>query len=58
MLDVEKGIGLKKGYVFDFIYWLMYYEKVIGVVNICYELSEILWNSGGYIGYGIWLSER
>ena len=46
LLDAEKGIGLKKGYVPDSTYWLMHHEKVIGVVNIRHELSEILRNSG------------
>ncbi|MFF2442822.1 GNAT family N-acetyltransferase [Priestia megaterium] len=58
LLDAEKGIGLKKGYVPDSTYWLMHQEKVIGVVNIRHELSEILRNSGGHIGYGIRPSER
>lgn len=58
LLDAEKGIGLKKGYVPDSTYWLMHHKKVIGVVNIRHELSEILRNSGGHIGYGIRPSER
>ncbi|QDZ80822.1 GNAT family N-acetyltransferase [Priestia megaterium] len=58
LINAEKGIGLKKGYVSDSTYWLMYKERVIGVVNIRHELSELLRNSGGHIGYGIRPSER
>lgn len=36
----------------------MHNERVIGVVNIRHELSELLRNSGGHIGYGIRPSER
>lgn len=58
LINAEKGIGLKKGYVPDSTYWLMHNERVIGVVNIRHELNELLRNSGGHIGYGIRPSER
>lgn len=51
LINAEKGIGLKKGYVPDSTYWLMHNERVIGVVNIRHALSE--WRA-----YRLWYSAK
>ena len=58
ILDL-KDENLPKGRVADSTYWLIDEDKrVLGVVNIRHELTKILLNSGGHIGYGIRPSER
>lgn len=59
LLDAEKGIGLKEGWVPDSTYWLVNEDnRILGVVNIRHTLTENLMNVGGHIGYGIRPSER
>ena len=59
LMDNEKGINLPDGWVPDSTYWLLNNEKrIIGAVNIRHQLTEVLFNSGGHIGYGIRPSER
>lgn len=59
LLDAAKGIGLRENWVPDSTYWLVDEEnRILGVVNIRYSLSEYLFKSGGHIGYGVRPSER
>lgn len=54
-----KGIGIKEGWVPDSTYWLVNEDnRILGVVNIRHQLTELLMKSGGHIGYGIRPSER
>lgn len=59
LLDAEKGIVLKEGWVPDSTYWLVNEDnRILGVVNIRHTLNDHLMNVGGHIGYGIRPSER
>lgn len=60
LLDNERGVNLREGWVPDSTFWLVAGDKkkVIGVVNIRHRLTEYLFNCGGHIGYGIRPSER
>ena len=59
LMDNEKGVNIPDGWVPDSTYWLLNNEKrIIGAVNIRHQLTELLFNSGGHIGYGIRPSER
>lgn len=59
LMDNEKGVNIPDGWVPDSTYWLLNNEKrIIGAVNIRHQLTEVLFNSGGHIGYGIRPSER
>ncbi|WP_407271793.1 GNAT family N-acetyltransferase [Radiobacillus sp. PE A8.2] len=53
------GEGLPEGWVPDSAFWLVNHEnRVLGAVSIRHQLTELLMNSGGHIGYGIRPSER
>ena len=55
----SKGINIPDGFVPDSTFWLINEEnRVLGAVNIRHELTEVLRNEGGHIGYGIRPSER
>ncbi|MRH44489.1 GNAT family N-acetyltransferase [Aquibacillus halophilus] len=55
----EKGINLPNGWVPDSTYWMINENnKLIGVVNIRHQLTDLLLRSGGHIGYGIRPTER
>jgi predicted acetyltransferase len=57
--DAEKGENLPDGWVPDSTFWLVGENKtVLGAVNIRHSLTEMLFNSGGHIGYGIRPTER
>ena len=59
LMDNEKGVNIPDGWVPDSTYWLLNNEKrIIGAVNIRHQLTELLFNSGGHIGYGIRPSDR
>ncbi|MCM3783527.1 GNAT family N-acetyltransferase [Neobacillus mesonae] len=55
----ERGIHLKEGWVPDSTFWLVSESnRILGAVNIRHQLTEVLINRGGHIGYGIRPSER
>ncbi|WP_186576310.1 GNAT family N-acetyltransferase [Aquibacillus kalidii] len=57
--DSEKGEGLPPGWVADSPLWLVNQtNEIIGAVSIRHELTPLLTNSGGHIGYGIKPSAR
>ncbi|SFG56120.1 Predicted acetyltransferase [Halobacillus alkaliphilus] len=59
LINQENGVKLPEGRVPTSTYWLINTEKkILGVVNIRHDLTELLRNSGGHIGYGIRPSER
>ncbi|MFZ0370461.1 MAG: GNAT family N-acetyltransferase [Halobacillus sp.] len=59
LINQENGVKLPEGRVPNSTYWLINSEKrILGVVNIRHDLTELLRNSGGHIGYGIRPSER
>ncbi|WP_112181868.1 MULTISPECIES: GNAT family N-acetyltransferase [Paraliobacillus] len=57
--DNESATNLPKGWVSHSTYWLINdMNVIIGAVNIRHQLTNILLESGGHIGYGIRPSER
>ncbi|WP_079479826.1 GNAT family N-acetyltransferase [Halobacillus salinus] len=62
ILSLEKsaeGLELPKGWVPDSTFWFLNEEeRMVGAVNIRHDLTELLFNAGGHIGYGIRPSER
>ncbi|CAG9621487.1 GNAT family N-acetyltransferase [Sutcliffiella rhizosphaerae] len=60
LLDAERGIGIREGWVPDSTYWLLREndQTILGAVNIRHSLTDFLRNAGGHIGYGIRPSER
>jgi predicted acetyltransferase len=52
-------MALPEGWVRDSTYWLVTENnRIVGAVNIRHQLTEMLLNCGGHIGYGIRPSER
>jgi predicted acetyltransferase len=59
LFDSEEGKNLPANWVPDSTFWLVNENnKVIGAVNIRHRLTDMLFNCGGHIGYGIRPSER
>lgn len=58
ILNQEKGIGLKDGYVPDTIFWIINDEKYVGRIALRHKLNEHLEKYDGHIGYDIIPSER
>lgn len=59
LVDNESSTNLPEGWVPHSTYWLINEMNiVIGAVNIRHQLTNILLESGGHIGYGIRPSER
>jgi predicted acetyltransferase len=57
--DNEQGHNLPEGWVPDSTFWLINQDnRILGAVNIRHQLTPLLLNSGGHIGYGIRPSER
>lgn len=57
--DCEKGLEPWEDWIPEnTTYWLVDNQEIIGVVNIRHRLTKRLYNSGGYIGYGIRPSKR
>jgi len=58
--DFAKGIGLKKGYVPETVFWLVDTTKneYIGFVTVRHRLNNYLKREGGNIGYFIRPSKR
>jgi len=56
--NLEKGIGLKEGYVPETRLWLVEENEFIGWVAIRHSLSESLMKGGGHIGYKIRPTKR
>lgn len=52
--DCEKGIEPPESWIpGSSTYWLVDKRQIIGVVNIRHRLTDLLFNAGGHIGYGI-----
>lgn len=60
MLDLSKGIGVPEDHVPSNIYWGYDTEtdKLVGAVEIRHFLNKELYNTWGYIGYGVRPDER
>lgn len=58
LLNEEKGIGLKEGYIPASTLWLIDNDEFIGKASIRHELTKELLQSGGHIGYEIRPSKR
>ncbi|KMQ08925.1 GCN5 family acetyltransferase [Bacillus cereus] len=59
LLDAHNGVNLPQSWVPDSTYWLVTdNNRIVGAVNIRHSLTELLFNAGGHIGYGIRPSER
>lgn len=56
--DMEKGIGLKRGWVPASELWLVRENKFIGAVSFRHKLNKNLRLYGGHIGYSIRPDER
>lgn len=56
--NFEHGINLKPGYVKATTFWLIDNNQFIGEINIRHELTDLLINYGGHIGYEIRYSMR
>lgn len=54
----EQGIGLPSGIVPSFTFWIMRYDRLIGIVNIRPKLNDQRENYGGHLGIAIRPSER
>lgn len=53
------GVNLPEGWVAASTFWMIDEDsRILGVVNIRHNLTELLRNEGGHIGYGIRPSER
>jgi len=57
---LSKGIGIPEGLVPCSVFWAFDDEtdKLVGVVNIRHYLNTDLYNTWGYIGYGVRPDER
>jgi len=60
MKDFSKGIGLPDGLVPCSVFWAYDddADKMVGVVNVRHYLNTDLYNTWGYIGYGVRPDER
>jgi predicted acetyltransferase len=58
--NLSKGIGVPDGLVPCSVFWAYEDEtdKLVGVVNIRHYLNSSLYNTWGYIGYGVRPDER
>jgi predicted acetyltransferase len=56
--DMEKGIGLKRGWVPASEFWLVRENEFIGAVSFRHKLNKKLRLYGGHIGYSIRPDER
>lgn len=58
--DLSKGVGIPEGLVPCSVFWAYDDEKdkIMGVVNVRHYLNTDLYNTWGYIGYGVRPDER
>lgn len=55
----EQGVGIPEGWVSGSLLFLVNSEeKVLGAAHIRHELTELLFQRGGHIGYGVRPDER
>lgn len=55
--NYEQGINLKPGYVKASTFWLVDDDRFIGEIGIRHELTPLLLQYGGHIGYEVRFSE-